>query len=636
MGYDDSAEKVFYVCKPDDGARGGEIHHFDGRVWEKTCTNRLALSHAHIEGGGYDAMRGAVVVWSVSLDYEAKRHRPHAFAIARGADSEVVTTGELPVIEPEGDERVGTFDKHALFAFDAGRRVWVCLTRRGVWELDASGAWSRKSDGAFVPQKWRSKSGDGTYDPVAQRTVFIMMAQEGLEVLILAWDGRELTKLSLSSLPPLHQAFHPVAQIVGHPRHGLVLHVGGGRLFRATASGWSPLPVSASPPPMMEDAFLACDPTRDLLVLGPGKHVGAGGSNRQAVFFVLRDTAWERQGVTVTHSPLASASYGKCRMAHVDGDWYATGSHSLRAWKWTGAWEEIVGKDVGERLGGWEILELSAGAHLQAVMATGAVFALEGDEWNEVRGKDPAFKGRTDFAVATEPDGRIVVWGGESKGRKLNDTLFLEGKKWRAAKKASPQPVDFQHGMKDGVTVEASAVYDASLRAIVRFGYEGVGVLEEGEVWKAYAPRGYRENVSPRRWGHVPVHDTQTGETLVINLVADEGGSGAGRVVRFDLGGCTVLGTVEYPRELQPKKQHDSAAYHALAQSFSYDAKTRRACTGSTLPRPSRRRRPWDPERSRQAKGRRRRSSSRVTSIAPRTVRPRWSLSWPRGRRCRR
>jgi hypothetical protein len=36
-----------------------------------------------------------------------------------------------------------------------------------------------------------------------------------------------------------------------------------------------------------------------------------------------------------------------------------------------------------------------------------------------------------------------------------------------------------------------------------------------------------------------------------------------------------VLGTVEYPRELQPKKQHDSAAYHALAQSFSYDAKTR-------------------------------------------------------------
>jgi hypothetical protein len=233
-----------------------------------------------------------------------------------------------------------------------------------------------------------------------------------------------------------------------------------------------------------------------------------------------------------------------------------------------------VSKDVGEKLGGWEVLELTAGTHLHAVLANGAVFVLERDEWTHVCGKDPAFKGRADFAVATDRDGRIVVWGGASKGRRLNDTLFLEGKKWRVAKKPSPQPADFQHGREDGVTVEVSAIYDTSLGAVVRFGYEGVAVLEEGEVWKAYAPKGYKENVAPRRWGHVPVHDTETGETLVINFAAD-GRKGAARVVRFDLGGCVALGRIEYPRELHPKKQHEPAAYHVLAQSFSYDARTR-------------------------------------------------------------
>jgi hypothetical protein len=582
LDYDETNRRIVYVCRPDDDARGGEVHAFDGSAWSKVGKKRFEL-HENLEGGGWDAHRVGVVAWSFSYDHEAKRHRARGVIASEAGSKKLATTGDDPVVEPEGEDDVGTFDKHGLFAFDRARSVWVCLTRRGVWELDASGAWSKKHDGKIVPQAWHNESGDGVWDPVAERTAFLLQTDTNrYELVLLAWDGAKLERLSMKGLPSLTIGlFDPIAQIAGHGTHGLVLHAGAGKLFRATKSGWEALPKTNDPPPNMEKACLAWDASRDLFVLGPGKHENAGGSGRNDVFFVLRKDRWERQGVAVVHSPIAKAAYGNAQVVHVGGTWYALGSHSLETWRFDGdAWKRITDDRVGNgKLGGWEKLELvSARGHLHAVMATGAVFALEGDEWKAIAKKDPAFKNRMDFAVAADPNGRIVVWGGEAKGRKLNDTLFLEGKKWRAAKKSSPQPLDFKHGNKDSTWVDTNMIWDGALGTFVRFGYEEVAVLQPDETWKPYKPKGYKANVSERAAGHVPAHDAVTGETLIVDYAGLESWQGKGRppqVLRFDLAAVTPLATLEFPPELLPKKQHDAAAHHALADTSSFDETTR-------------------------------------------------------------
>ncbi len=583
LDYDGDREEIVYICRPDDDERGAEIHAFDGKSWSRVTKRRFDLAE-NLEGAGWDASRHAIIAWTFAHDYEAKRKRAQGTLITADGSQKLATHGDEPLVMPEGaDDDVGTFDKHGLFAFDRDRQVWVCLTRGGVWELDASGAWTKKHDGKLVPPSWHNESGDGVYDPVGKRTVFLIQGEENRYALVtLAWDGAKLERLSMKGLPKLAIGlFDPIAQIAGHGKHGLVLHAGAGKLFVATTSGWDALPKTADAPPNMEKACLAWDAKRDLFVLGPGKHEGAGGSNRNDVFFVLRDGKWERQGVAIVHSPIKSASYGNVELAHVGGVWHALGSHSLQTWRFTkDAWKEITDDTVGNgKLGGWELVTLvTTRGRLHAVMQSGAVFALEGNKWQAIVKKEPAFKNRSDYALAADPNGRLVAWGGEANGRKLNDTLFLEDKRWRVAKRPSPQPADFKHGRKDDVYVGVTMVWDTTLGTFVRFGFEEVAVLAPDETWKLYKPKNYKANVSERYYGHYAVHDAQTGETLIVDFAGGNPWAGdkrAAQVLRFDLGECTPLATIEYPPELAPKRQHDAATFHALADSFSWDETTR-------------------------------------------------------------
>jgi len=154
--------------------------------------------------------------------------------------------------------------------------------------------------------------------------------------------------------------------------------------------------------------------------------------------------------------------------------------------------------------------------------------------------------------------------------------LFFENKKWRATKKSSPKPDDFKHGNKDHCWVGHHAIYDTTLGTLVRFGWEEVAVLGEDEVWSLHKPKQYKSLVSERRWGHVPAHDPQTGETLLVDFSGDERtlyDKAIARVIRFDLARCEQIATIEYP--FKKAKQHDAAPYHSLAETFSYDPSTK-------------------------------------------------------------
>jgi hypothetical protein len=566
LGWDGGRGEVVYACRPEDNDRDGEAHAFDGAAWNKLTSRPFGASTA-LMGGGYDATRKGFVVWSFDNDEHAV-----GVVVTGERTGELSTRGDDPVVGPLG--KGGGSEKKGLFAFDDGREVWVCVTRAGVWQLDRDGVWNKKADTGPIPQTWNDKSGEGAYDPVGKRTAFLILSGDNRHV-VLTWDGTELRSAPMKGLFGV-TPFDAIMQITGHPTHGLVLHVGDGRLYALEGGGWEALPVGNSPPPARHYACLAYDPKRDIFVLGPGKPFGAPLIERNQVFFVLRINRWECQGLPAVTSRVIPAFSNPARVMHAGGAWYAVTS-TLQTWRYDDeAWREIFDDERGRKLG-WEAHELvDARGRLHAVRRGGAVFAWDGDRWSAVAQGSAAFKKRTEYAVASDGDGRIIVWGGDAKGRKLNDTLFLEGTKWRAAKKTSVQPADFKHGKKDGVFVDQAALWDSALGAVVRFGYEDVAVLGPDDTWTAHKPKGYKENIGPRIVEHFPVHDPETKETLIINLLgATTDGLREPQVLRFDLKECTPLATLRYPIELMPKKQHDPFACSAFAGTFSFDPRTR-------------------------------------------------------------
>jgi hypothetical protein len=253
------------------------------------------------------------------------------------------------------------------------------------------------------------------------------------------------------------------------------------------------------------------------------------------------------------------------RHAVVGGTWYATNWLFLRTMQWTDAgWRETVGEEAikgmfpldGDRLGG--IVGTPKG--LVGVSHEGAVFRLAGDRYETLAKAQSVFKKRYDFILLHDgANDRLVVWGGDVKDRRMNDTLFFDGTRWTKAKSASPVPKDFA---PDYDIVTFTAVYDTALGRALRFGWEEVFVLE-GEVWQPYAPKEYKTWLGRfTSFGHFPVHDPATGETLLIDFEKR-------RVVRFDLDSCAEVATFEYPIDVVQKAESERRHVHV---SFHRDA----------------------------------------------------------------
>lgn len=560
--------RPLYYCEPDDDQRGAELWAFDGSAWKRLHQKRLTRLD-ELESGGWDPSRDALCVFGFDFDSQTRTWVVQAFAIGLdGKERQLTFTGEPPVIESESDGiEPGTFDVRGAFTFDHARRVWVCFTRLGIWELDGNGAWTKRlANDKKWPTEWSNETGGAFFDPVARRTVFWVQEAEEYAVQARAWDGVTLTELPMKGLPKLtHGLFDVSCQLAGHPKHGVLLQIEG-QVFALEGKTWKQLPTEGKGPPRMEYAQTAFSPRHGLFI-GPGKHAKAG-NWFQRVFFVLHDGVWSSHGVVNTPSELASSGYGAVRMGHADGAWIATSTNNLRTWRREGVvWNELVDSAAGEKLMGSHPLTLVwDDKRLWAVTWKGAIAEFGGKGWKVICKGESAFKDRRDFAAAFDPQGRLVVWGGSANNRKLNDTLFFENGKWRVVKKASPQPADFKHG-KDGIYVDFHVAFDSALGRFVRFGFDELAVLQDDETWSPVKVKGYSKAIWSRAWGHLPVHDAETGETLLVDFEN-------ARVVRFDLSGCTEVEQIEWPAALLPAKQHDESATSRIRDTFAWDPKT--------------------------------------------------------------
>jgi predicted DNA-binding WGR domain protein len=255
--------------------------------------------------------------------------------------------------------------------------------------------------------------------------------------------------------------------------------------------------------------------------------------------------------------------------------WHAV-HRDLRVLAWRdNAWRVLVNQKQAEAAcAQGEMVQAVAvtPAGLVAVTERGSVLTFAGKSWTVNASRPRGFQERFAFVVGyDEATGRLVVWGGEVRERPSNDTLFFDGKGWTPAARSSPKPKDMK-SRDSGWGPAHALVYDQALGRLVRFGNAALAVLE-AEVWQPLAPKGYRELVRPVAWQN-PVHDQVTGETLLVDLVAQH-------VVRFDLVECAEVATVEFPKEIiaQAEDAHpdygESLAYSYLYNSLVYIAETR-------------------------------------------------------------
>ncbi len=289
------------------------------------------------------------------------------------------------------------------------------------------------------------------------------------------------------------------------------------------------------------------DEEHNRLWIGPGFHDGdAGGRDAQRVYFTSDDggASFTQLGAAHEDSPLEKA-YNRRLFASFGGEDYAVASSCLHTFVWRDdTWTELVSKDEEVSDSAWVEVLIEQRDGLLAILRNGVVCRFDGTAWTAGE-TIPDFKERM-FPRAAKLGGTddLVVWGGEVKGRKSNDTFTYVDGAWSKIKKSSPRPADFAHGRKDDVYVDFTLYYDEGLKTVVRLGFDEVATWN-GKLWEAHVPEGYRDLMGSRGWQHVPVSDPKTGETLLVHI-------DTGVIARFDLARCTQVGSFEQPSDLEP------------------------------------------------------------------------------------
>jgi hypothetical protein len=487
LAHDPTRGSTLYVPEHD--------HHLLGPVWELRggAWTRATDATIRIESpkqawtGWFDPTERHVVAWNF---LDGRRPLPVGVVVdIDGGLRRIETTGDPPMPARSGDLA-------GLFAFDPARRVTVCATAVGVWELGADRAW-RRVWGRGPARAWRDDGASAAYDAPRGRVV-MQVNVDDVGPRLFAWDGAVLAEVTRDGLPAWYaEEYANTCAVLGaHPELGAVLHVGGDRGRYALSyhgARWRRLAPLDAPPPLGAEYQVAFDAELDGFVVGPGRYEPTPDAypQEQQLFHVEGPLGWTRHGAVVHESPLDKL-WPQKRFASAGGRWVATSSRGLRTFEWTTeGWRERVDEAAGDAVTGENVALVAAVGEVLAVTMGGRVLQWEREagQWRTLHAAEGALggAGRQDMCLAFDADRRrVVVWGGTVGGQWSNRTYFLEDGAWRAARRASPRPAE----LGEDSSPDFVLVYDTRLDRVVRFGAESIAVLED-EQWLEATPAGW-------------------------------------------------------------------------------------------------------------------------------------------------
>ena len=542
LAYDPLAGAMTYV-RPPEYHHVGELWRFRQGSWEGPFGTPAQVSADAPWQGHWDSSLGGIVMWSV------RQGAPLAVLVTEAKTEVLPQSGEVPQFEANGFRGA-----EVIFAYDPLRERSVALCPTGLWERDPKGSWTRALE-LDLGNDWREANDrHAAFDAIGERLVLGYVDKEQ-EAQLLTWDGTTLGHLPTPEGGVVGSFPDALYQLVSHPKHGLVMLLGGERgAYRLAGEAWEVLPLAPGLPRIASTSG-AATPEGELWV-GPGTHDFAGANTpfRSEVFLQLAPGAerWTVHGHVKTKSAFSAGSGVHTLSDGQGGTWICARSPGLQIRHVDDQGSATYPLSEKEANAAWKLagdpgrspqaMAFDDQGRLHAFGSRGNVHRLEGQGWELVAPTQlDLFKEREEFLVAWDAErSAFLVWGGEIKGRKSNHTFVLEGDAWRKLKANSAKPADFAHGRKDDVYVKPFLVRDPLDGALLRFGYEDVSRLE-GDLWVPHSIPGYRE-AAAAQFRHAFV-DPDSGEILIYDQL--EGG-----VTRFDWVGCTPLGVGESHPEI--------------------------------------------------------------------------------------
>jgi hypothetical protein len=164
---------------------------------------------------------------------------------------------------------------------------------------------------------------------------------------------------------------------------------------------------------------------------------------------------------------------------------------------------------------------------------------------------------------------RIVAYGGYTKGKNSNDTLFFHDKDWQLAKRPSPRPNDRSFRNIGAFRM----VFDTAVGMLRLGAKDSLALLDaDDDVWRPLDVPGYKKlGKQHHLWGDsqnsfYPFHDAETQQTLLFNPTT-------GAFARFDVDRCVQVATVEPIGKVFPGERTASLFDPFNDSLLEYDAR---------------------------------------------------------------
>lgn len=467
LAFDETRKQLVYAISPE-YHQFGHAWAWTGKKWEQIASTTYRLGSAGPWSGAYDPVHGAIVGWSFDSEHPVgvvigKKCTVIAEAAAfTDYSDDPFTKFEVSGEAPRPVDEASWDDATGVFAVDPQRRVTVCLTPAGVFELEGK-TWKKAfaAPEGLLPSSVRGERDGGgavgVYDVARKAVVFALFDNDDDELKLFTWDGAKLAALAAKGLPKDLSDFSSHFAM-GSNGAGLVI-LAKGALHALGPKGFTATKVEG--PPKLQAGVLGGDGS-GRTVLGPHE----AGYTEQRAFLFFGEGKTERHGAVRVKSPLSGMS--KYRVVHTGSSVLAVGIY-FQTYEWTPehGWEERLSSKKGDELrddATAQALVFAWGAP-HAIMSDGRVFRFDKGKWKAVLGTKPkGWAERVDPAIAFDEAQQVIVtFGGIVKSKETLDTLVFDGKEWLDAE-PGPKPKD------DKKEADFVLAWDGAARAVVRIG----------------------------------------------------------------------------------------------------------------------------------------------------------------------